>query len=318
MRWLGFGARPVRTFVALTALWSADPNEQKDVSCMMRAMPAAEDAPSVHTADVEPLRGDHSDGNGVNPEWFLPLLTGTNYYAFLETLHQVLKPASYIEVGVRKGRAFMAARCPSIAIDPVFKIERNVIGNKPVAHFAQKTSDDFFAECNPCNILGVQHIDMFFLDGMHLCDFLLRDFINSEKLARQPSLIVLHDCLPLDIPMTRRGGREVVPYPRVHDDAWWTGDVWRLIPILKKYRPDLSISCLDCQPTGLVLVTNLDPASTVLQGNYKEICQEMLAMDLGRIGLRSYAANLPVLSAGDFTKPERILKHFAFSRLSGG
>lgn len=285
---------------------------------MMSAMPAVENASSAHNADVEPAHADHSKGNGVNPEWFLPVLTGTNYYVFLETLHQILKPASYIEVGVRKGRAFMAARCPSIAVDPVFKIERNVIGDKPVAHFVQKTSDEFFAEYSPCDILGVQHIDMFFLDGMHLCEFLLRDFINSEKLARQSSLIVLHDCLPLDIPMTRRGGRDVVPYPRVHDDAWWTGDVWRLLPILKKYRPDLSISCLDCQPTGLVLVTNLDPASTVLQDNYERICQEMLAMDLGEIGLRSYAAELPVLPSGYFANSERILEHFAFSRLAGG
>ena len=283
---------------------------------MTNAIPVVEETPARNDGRNGSTGTDgHIMPNSIDPQFFLPALTGTNYYSFLATMHETLKPASYIEVGVRKGRAFMSARCPSIAIDPVFKIERNVIGEKPAAYFVQKTSDKFFAECNPCEMLNVLHIDMLFLDGMHLCDFLLRDFINGEKLARQQSLIVLHDCLPLDIPMTHRG-REVVPYPRVHDDSLWTGDVWRVMPILRKYRPDLTIFCLDCQPTGLVLVTNLDPTCRILQNNYEDICKEMLAMDLGKIGLRAYAANLPVLPASEFASTEKLLKCFSFSRTS--
>lgn len=54
---------------------------------------------------------------------------------------------------------------------------------------------------------------------------------------------------------------------------WWTGDVWKLIFILRDYRPDLKIQCLDCPPTGLVAVSNLDPGNRVLRDKYANIIQ---------------------------------------------
>src|SRR5258706_5348979 len=44
-------------------------------------------------------------------------------------------------------------------------------------------------------------------------------------------------------------------------DAFWSGDVWKLVPCLKKYRPDLSIHTIASAPTGLPVIRNLDPAS---------------------------------------------------------
>ena len=66
---------------------------------------------------------------------------------------------------------------------------------------------------------------------------------------------------------------------------WWTGDVWKLIPILRRFRPDLKITVLDAHPTGLVLLSNLDPNSTVLEDAYPEIVQEWQSVTLESFGL---------------------------------
>lgn len=41
-----------------------------------------------------------------------------------------------------------------------------------------------------------------------------------------------------------------------------TGDVWKLNPTLQRYRPDLKIDVLDCQPIGLVLESDVGPENT--------------------------------------------------------
>jgi hypothetical protein len=51
----------------------------------------------------------------------------------------------------------------------------------------------------------------------------------------------------------------------------WTGDVWRVEPILRAWRPDLHMALVDTQPTGVLVVWGLDPASTVLADEYDEI-----------------------------------------------
>ena len=58
----------------------------------------------------------------------------------------------------------------------------------------------------------------------------------------------------------------------------WTGDVWKVLPVLAKYRPELMIRCFDAPPTGLVTVTNLQPGNTVFDDNYKEIIEEFSYM----------------------------------------
>jgi hypothetical protein len=61
---------------------------------------------------------------------------------------------------------------------------------------------------------------------------------------------------------------------RVQTPGAWTGDVWKVLPILKKFRPDLKVALFDCPPTGLVACTNLDPNSTVLTEAYDQIIAE--------------------------------------------
>jgi hypothetical protein len=60
---------------------------------------------------------------------------------------------------------------------------------------------------------------------------------------------------------------------------FWSGDIWRLVLILRKYRPELSVKVIGTFPTGLGVVRGLDPASRVLEERLQEIEREFLALD---------------------------------------
>lgn len=185
----------------------------------------------------------------------------------------------YLEVGCRTGRIFGESRGKTIAVDPYFQVQKNVITVKPALHVFQKTSDDFFAS-NFLTSMNVK-LSFSFLDGMHLFEFLLRDFIAAERHGTLDSVIALHDCCPFTFEMTTR---DLENLPRGN----WTGDVWKLIPILKKYRPDLSVKVLDAAPTGLVLVSNLDPESKILTENYDTILAKYIDLDLEKFGIEKF------------------------------
>ena len=104
---------------------------------------------------------------------------------------------------------------------------------------------------------------------MHHFEFALRDFANVERYCTSESTILIHDCYPLDRETARRDG----------SPPFWSGDIWRLIVLLKKYRPDLAIHTIGTPPTGLAVVRNLDPDSRFLTENHDRLCQEFLALD---------------------------------------
>jgi hypothetical protein len=217
---------------------------------------------------------------------------GIPYTDFIGNLHRHLQPDTYFEIGTLTGGTLRLATCNSIAVDPNFQIDSDVIGKKPSCSFFQETSDTFFRTRSPSRILG-REIDLAFLDGMHLFEYLLRDFANTEKHCRRNSVILLHDCLPPGFYMTVRSwdekDRKDSAFP-----GWWTGDVWKVVPVLQKYRPDLSITVTDCQPTGLVVITNLDKNSTVLDDRYYEIIAEHSRPVMDRKEYDEYWANVSI------------------------
>jgi len=220
-------------------------------------------------------------------------LQGPHYLDILAKLHRVLNPKTYLEIGTNFGDSLKIATCASIAIDPEFIINENVIGKKPKCNFMQMGSDDFFQQHNPEHIFGSK-VDFAFLDGMHWYEYLLRDFMNIEKFCRPNSVIAVHDCLPVDPFVARREATDARLQPNSKHPNWWAGDVWKAVAILLKARPDLRIQAFDASPTGLVLITNLDPTNTALSDNYFELVESMrlaepqdgsLAQFFGEIGI---------------------------------
>jgi len=237
---------------------------------------------------------------------------GDDYLFILSRLHGVLRPKSYLEIGVFTGMALQHARCESIAVDPAFQFREldylPGITAKPILHLYQMGSDDFFAAHSPKAIFG-RPVDMAFLDGMHRCEFLLRDFINTEKECRKNSVVGLHDCLPVELPMTTRvHGAE--PSVAPHRAPWWTGDVWRTALLLRRRRPDLSFTVLDAAPTGLVLITNLDPANTSLADDYQGCVAEMMSWNLQEIGIPRLFEELNVESTAVLAADDLITARF--------
>lgn len=185
----------------------------------------------------------------------------------------------YLEIGCRKGRSFSFVRGKTIAVDPFFSLNRNVVNDKPVLHIFQSRSDDFFSSgfLEAMNI----NVSFTFIDGMHLIEYVLRDFINTERRSHKCGVIAIHDCCPYTLEMTTR---DCDPSSK----APWTGDVWKIIPILQHYRPDLKLTVLGCKPTGLLLISNLDPTNTCLSECFDQIRRDWMEVNLQNYGVNRF------------------------------
>lgn len=218
----------------------------------------------------------------MSAEMFNPHKGGIAYVAFMKLVANQLNARSYFEIGTSKGRSLSAMTCAAVAVDPAMSLTFDVLGAKPFCHLFQMPADAFFANHDLRTYLP-QGPDICFLDGMHRFEFLLRDFMNTEKACRSNSIIFLHDCLPISPRLAARGAgiKPALDAKRPIDPAikGWTGDVFKILPILAKYRPDLSVYPLDCPTTGVVMITGLDPSSDVLDRHYNEIVREFAAFE---------------------------------------
>jgi hypothetical protein len=237
-------------------------------------------------------------------------MLGVPYLDFLNALHTHLTPRAYLEVGTEAGSSLALAGCDAIAVDPEFRLDVTATGDRKRTFFFQMPSDTFFATENVRELLG-RPVDMVFLDGMHRFEFLLRDLIGTEAAGHPRSLILLHDCVPLNARMALRQWLPGGP-SETETAPFWTGDVWKLLPILKKYRPDLRLHVLDCPPTGLVAITRVDPASHVLADRYYEIIDEHAATVMDENRLRSLWEELEMTDSRPLCEePDRLTELFS-------
>lgn len=232
-------------------------------------------------------------------------LYGVWYLEFLKLLDTHLVPQSYLEIGTHEGESLARMSCDAIAIDMKFAVQQNLLGGRRRTFLFQMASDAFFRDHDVRSFFP-RGVDVAFLDGMHRIEYLLRDFINTEATAHRRSLVLLHDCLPLNARMARRN--YVLGASEEGDAAQaWTGDVWKILPILKQYRPDLRVLLLDCPPTGLVAVTRLDPGSTVLDRAYYEILDTFGPMSIEAFGLERLWAEFPLVDTRSLSdNPENL------------
>lgn len=200
-----------------------------------------------------------------------PQKIDARYYDLLPRIHSLLKPARYVEIGILHGDSLRMAGAARaiVGIDPAPRVTAPL----PLCvRLFPMPSDEFFARHNLVLELGGP-FDLAFIDGMHLFEFALRDFINLERAAAPHSTILVHDCYPIDRLTSERD----------RATQMWSGDVWKLVLCLKKYRPDLRVSVVDIPPTGLGIVRGLDPRSTVLSSQLDRICQEFIPADYSQI-----------------------------------
>jgi predicted O-methyltransferase YrrM len=185
------------------------------------------------------------------------------YLQVLDDLHQSLVPRTYLEIGVRFGRSLALARGLAVGVDPAPEIKLEL---PATTRIFDMTSDDFFGE--NAQSAFVENVDFAFIDGLHLFEAALRDFMNIERLASPEAIVAIDDVLP----------NHPAQAARQRSTRVWTGDVWRLVPILRCWRPDLVLALLDTSPTGLLLIGGLNPTNRVLWENYNPIVREALAL----------------------------------------
>lgn len=183
---------------------------------------------------------------------------------FLRSLHELLRPATYLEIGVQTGRSLALAIPPTkaIAVDPEPQISVPI--TVPYALYPM-TSDKYFHVDEITGITPSAHgpIDLAFIDGMHLFEYALRDFMGVERHARPDgrTVAVFDDVLPYSPDIAGR-----TPLP-----GDWAGDVWKIVNALQSTRADLRFILVDVDPTGVLVVLNLDPASTTLSAVYEHL-----------------------------------------------
>jgi len=134
----------------------------------------------------------------------------------------------YLEIGVEYGYTFKNVHFQEdnkvgVDPDPVFyySSDNNII---------KKTSDDYFEDCD-------DEFDVVFIDGMHQCEYLLRDFNNAIKHLKSESkmMIFIDDILPqncreqLKVPIKHNVENGILKYGEP-----WTGDIWKTVYFILK------------------------------------------------------------------------------------
>lgn len=173
----------------------------------------------------------------------------------LRGLHEALTPRTYLEIGVNEGSSLTLSRAKSIGVDPEFRV------SKPLRcdlDLVQATSDEFFSRPDALAHFNGLPVDLAFIDGMHLSEFALRDFMNVERQLAATGVVVLDDVLP-------RNAQEA---SRVRVSGPWAGDVYKAVEIIARHRPDLVLLLVNTWPTGTAIVVGPDPTSETLEAIY--------------------------------------------------
>ena len=191
-----------------------------------------------------------------------------DYLGLLRHVHEHLRPRTYVEIGVHEGAslALVVPGTRSVGIDPTPSLCHPLW---PDTIVLQQTSDAAFSGDELPRLLDGRPIDLAFIDGLHLFECALRDFIAVERHCSPSSTILVHDCYP----------RDEVTSARDRTTVFWSGDVWKLVLCLTELRPELEVAVVDVAPTGLAIIRGLDPESDVLSRHYDELCARFV--DLG-------------------------------------
>jgi hypothetical protein len=196
-------------------------------------------------------------------------LPGELYY---ERFYTWLSPKSVIEIGIADGASLARVRPPTVAIG----VDPSPAASHPFqteTHIFAETSDAFFAHDGPAALLNGVPLGIGFIDGLHLYEQALRDFINLEAYSGPKSVILLHDTIPLD----------EATQSRIRVTQFHTGDVWKTVLCLKHYRTDLDIFTIATPWSGLTVVTGLNPTSRILSQQYDEAVNRFAQIPFSQI-----------------------------------
>jgi hypothetical protein len=155
----------------------------------------------------------------------------------------------YLEIGVDQGATFDNIHNVSIkhGADP-YGASRNI---------THKMTSQMFFVMN--NRFWNNKYDVVFIDGMHLIEFINDEIFESLKILNDDGFIVLHDTCPINegaqmvieeeyqeildtvISVEEKDRLKWHENTKKHDPIGYNGDCWRLVPLLRKHYPNMTI-----------------------------------------------------------------------------
>lgn len=232
----------------LEALHGADPDAQHVMALVAKLEGRLSDA-IAHGHKALSLRVDFLDVHQILSSI---TMAGPSYRDILKRAHAIKQPRTYLEIGIETGSVLtLAAKANrAFGVDPDPQLAITVPANTQIF---QETSDAFFSS-KAAHLFSQHPLDMCFIDGMHEARFAFRDFVNAEKWSSPEGVIFMHDVFPLDEP-SQRPDRET---------CFWAGDVWKSLMAIMSFFPDLTVTTISSPPSGIALITGLNPQRDVL------------------------------------------------------
>ena len=164
---------------------------------------------------------------------------------------------SYLEIGVETGLTFNQVNVfQKTGVDPRFQFDYQ--GDlRANLSFHEITSDEFFKKLAK-NEIKDQKFDLVFIDGLHVFEQVVKDFMNVINHMNLGGVIVIDDTVPIDefsaLPSQKDCYRLRIESGR-HNDGSWHGDVYKLIYVLSKNEKN---------KIRIVTVTDLSNPKTVV------------------------------------------------------
>lgn len=224
-------------------------------------LPSAPAATEARRRLVEELHNDERYADTAD----IPKAEGVaTSWDVLSRVHAEFQPRFYLEIGVFEGASLRLAECPAIGVDPKPQLLAPLADHHLLV---EMTSDDFFeqpdvdARCRP--------LDLAYIDGLHLSEYVLKDFMHVERLCHPASAVLIDDILPV----------RPIHAERHRRSQFWTGDVWKIVPVLRRARPDLLLLPIDTWPGGTLIVAGLDPENDDLWEQFDELTDWMIGED---------------------------------------
>lgn len=184
-------------------------------------------------------------------------LPGELYLSVLQKIHKALHPKKYLEIGIAKGTSLCLAEEGTFAvgIDPDPCV---VTPLQAWTRIFKMTSSAFF------NQYDGPPFDLIFIDGLHRYEAVVEDFCEAEKHCSPDGIILLHDTIPLSAETST---------PICHT-SFWTGDVWKIVPAIIAYRPDLTVFTIGCPPSGLTVIKGFGKKAGLSQEVIKDFANK--------------------------------------------
>ena len=215
------------------------------------------------------------------------------YRTILKRLHQAIRPEQYFEIGVDDGGSISLAECPSIGVDPGYELVHPL--RFPTRIFRSE-SDAFFADEVLCRSLFADRFQLAFIDGMHLSEYVFRDFVNVERWLGSGCTIVIDDVYPEQLVMAQRE----------REFNAWCGDVYKLIFVLQDYRPDLDVLVFEAMAgpyrKGIAVIQGADPDNRVLSEQAGAIERDLVGDKYRIASIAELGERLPLYPATELAR----------------